>query len=152
MCFGVHQAFNATAECARAVDPHYSKMRVMTTAHQNAPAPLNQLGGVSMAWTAPTTRSICSPGNFSDFSATCYFSARGVYDALNGTVPIGLMNSCVSGTAIDPWSPLDAVAACPGLNSASTYCNKEHGCLYNAMVAGFVHPPSAPLNLKGVLW
>ena len=152
MCFGVHQAFNATAECARGVDPHYTNMRFTTTAHNNAPNPEDQLGGVSLPWTGPTTHSICSPGNFTDYSATCYFSARNVYDALNGTVPIGLINSCVSATSIDSWSPLDAIAMCPGLHGYGTYCNNEHGCLYNAMVAGFVHAPGAPLNIKGILW
>ena len=108
MAFNVAIAFNATAECARAVEPRYATMRVMAVGHATAgaPSPADELGSVSLMWTAPTHDSICHAGNFNAaFSAVCYFAGRTLFDALNGAVPIGLVSSAVASTAVAQWSP-----------------------------------------------
>lgn len=43
--------------------------------------------------------------NSGGFSAVCLLTAQRVFDALDGTVPVGAVESCVSGTYVEPWTP-----------------------------------------------
>ena len=52
------------------------------------------------------------------FSAVCKFTGAAVFDALGGTVPVGLVESAWGGTRIESWSSPDALAACPATTTA----------------------------------
>ena len=58
------------------------------------------------------------------FSAVCYLTAAEVYDAYNGTLPLGLIDTSVGGTMIELWLPPAKVeqrrAGVPGNNAART--------------------------------
>merc|ERR1712146_75060 len=43
--------------------------------------------------------------NAGGFSAVCLLTAQRVFDALGGTVPVGAVESCVGGTAVEQWTP-----------------------------------------------
>ena len=155
MAFNVQGAFNDTLECARAITPAYSRLRVFTVGHNSngAPAPLDELGVVSLKWSLPAMDTICQPrvsGFPPGFSAVCYFTGRDLFDSLGGAVPIGLISSAVSSTAVDQWLPAVDTASCPALKVANT-CAGIHGCLYNYGIAPLAHAP-LPLALKAVLW
>lgn len=88
MEFTVSQAFNATAEIAAADDPAYQAIRVMTVGSGTSSlTPLSQLGSVFQPWAPASSKSI-GVGNWSAFSAVCWFTGRGVFEALNRTVPL----------------------------------------------------------------
>lgn len=100
MQFTVDQGFNASAEAAAANDPKYSSIRVMTVGTSKASgSPLTQFHEVAQNWTAVSSAAI-GAGNWSAFSAVCWFFARDVFDGLNGTVPLGMISSNWGGTVI----------------------------------------------------
>ena len=52
-------------------------------------------------WVRTSNATVYYPNDFWFFSALCYQTGRRVYDALNGTVPIGLLSSSRGGTVIE---------------------------------------------------
>lgn len=46
---------------------------------------------------------VCSPATVEKFSSAAYFFGRDIYQSLGGKVPIGLINSSMGGTRIEPW-------------------------------------------------
>ena len=152
----VAYTWNGTAECERGYASRYHTMRVMTVGHTpgGAPSPLDDLGVIAVPWSVPAPDSICQPTGKASFppgfSAVCYYTGRDVFDALNATVPIGLISSCASSTAINQWMPAAARAGCPPPTLNDT-CNGVAGCLYNSGIAPMARG-GAPLALSGVLW
>ena len=105
---------------------------------------------------------VCSPQTVKQFSATAYFTGRKLHEELN--VPIGLLTSCWGGTRVEAWTPAEAQAEDPAVQSLSAGLankkkkkNKKDGptgvsqanpsALYN----GMIHPLS-PFAVKGVMW
>lgn len=82
------------------------------------------------------------------FSAVGYFFAKKLYGELN--VPIGMIESAVSGSRIEPWMPREAFTALPFFNDHADSTHKidgDPGKFYETMIA-----PLAPFALKGFLW
>ena len=120
----VSYAFNSSAEI------HDSKtrpfMRYVSVAETQSSTPLQDFN-LSSTWV-----SAAAPPLFaSDWSAVCYFSGRGVYDAMGGTVPVGLFKAAVGGTTIQSWLPMDAIHLC----TPTPKGNSNNSCHYNAMLA-----------------
>jgi hypothetical protein len=101
-------------------------------------------------------------GDWGTMSATCYFSGRGLYKALGGEVPIGLVASDWGGTRVEAWSSPDALAKCPGAEEADATVEASAAAilfndpppdpntasaLYNGMIA-----PILPLRFKLATW
>ena len=143
MCFTVQQAFNGSAEVAGSVS--YPRVRVMVAAHVSAAEPAQDLGGWLQPWAHASPSSI-GGGNFSYTSALGYFVSRGLYDALGGDVPVGLVVSCVSGTSLASWSSPAALARCP---SVPVPGGGKPSVLWN----GMLHPFTiGPLSLTAMLF
>ena len=101
--------------------------------------PFTDLGSVEQNWTAATPQSIGGP-EWDEFSAICWFFGRNVYNALGGSVPIGLISNNWGGTCLSQWSTAAVNQAC-GTNG--------QGSLYNAMIAPYI---TGPMALTGFLW
>ena len=143
MCFTVSQAFNASEEVAASAG--YPRLRVMTAAHVTAAAPALDLGGYVQPWARASPATI-GGGNFSFTSAVGYFSARDLYDALAGGVPVGLAVACVSGTALAQWSSPAALAMCPSVPV-------PNGAQPSELWNGMLHPFTVgPLALTALLF
>ena len=89
MAFTVFSGLNATAEIAAAAA--YPRIRVFTVGQGTASGTaLADLATVSQPWALASPASV-GEGDWSAFSAVCWFYGRTLYDALGGGVPIGLM-------------------------------------------------------------
>ena len=144
MCFNVPQAFNGSAEVI--ASGAFPRVRVMTADHTHADTPAQDLGGLLQPWARASPSSIGGDGNFTFTSAVGFFTARDLYEAQGGSVPIGLAVACVSGTALASWSSPAALARCP---SVPVPGGASPSVLYN----GIIHPfLVGPLALRGVLW
>ncbi|MDP4274709.1 MAG: sialate O-acetylesterase [Bacteroidota bacterium] len=77
------------------------------------------------------------------FSAVGYFYGKELYKNLN--VPIGMISSAVSGSAIEPWLPSDAAMKLKENDFIKK--NSEHGKFYSSMIS-----PLAPFTISGFLW
>jgi len=103
---------------------------------------LNQLATIAQPWTPASAASI-GVGNWSEFSAVCWFFGRDLYDALGGSVPIGLISNNWGGTPVEAWSSPAALAKCPGSDESSRVDN----------VAGSPDLPSVLWNVSDcVVW
>lgn len=110
MQFTVSNGFNATAEIAAA--NNYPDIRVTTVGQGTTSyTPLTQLATIAQPWTVANASSI-GVGNWSEFSAVCWFFGRDLHDALGGSVPIGLISNNWGGTRVEAWSSPDALKTC----------------------------------------
>jgi sialate O-acetylesterase len=137
MEFTVSSAFNASAEIAAA---NYPNIRIFTVGQGNSSkVPLFDLASVEQNWTAATPQSV-GRGEWTTFSALCYFFGRDVFNALGGSVPLGLVSNNWGGTCLQYW-------AAPAVSSA---CNMDATpILYNAMIVPYM---VGPMALTGFLW
>jgi len=110
MEFSTNDAFNASLEIADSIQ--YTDLRLYTIKDTAANEPqydgqskTNYRWGVS----GPAAFQPVGGGNFSWFSATCYFFGRDLYIALNGKVPIGLVASDWGGQKVEAFSSPDAL-------------------------------------------
>ncbi|HEY3418283.1 MAG TPA: sialate O-acetylesterase [Armatimonadota bacterium] len=92
---------NSAEEIAQANDP---QMRLFTVARTMAAEPQQDVKG---KWAA------CTPQTVSSFSAAAYFFGRELRRKLG--VPVGLIESCWSGSSAEAWTPREALAAHPEL-------------------------------------
>lgn len=101
--FTVHSGFNATIEATRA--SNYPNIRLFTVGEggTTSDVPLTQLGSIKQPWTVASAASV-NVGDWSAFSAVCWFFGRNLYDKLGKAVPIGLVSSAWGGTRIQAWS------------------------------------------------
>jgi hypothetical protein len=136
--------YNSAAEIAQAT---YPNMRIFRVPNANALTPqTNTTGG---SWSA------CTPSSVTNFSAVAYYFGRQLYTTLN--VPVGLIEDCYSGSAIQAWIKQDVLMADAGLKAkyidtppAAADVNRVEMYpykLYNAMIA-----PVIPYAMKGVIW
>jgi sialate O-acetylesterase len=170
MQFTTVSAFNGTEEVARAAN--YPNVRVFSVGQGTTSyTPLSELGSIMQPWSVASPASIGN-GNWSYFSAVCWMFGRNIFDALGGTVPIGLVSDNWGGTRVQAWSTNATNALC---NTSVTY-GEEAGedaallheaaeafaeplhagpgpnnatVLYNAMIYPYV---VGPMNLKGFTW
>jgi sialate O-acetylesterase len=84
--------------------------------------------------------------NAGTFSAVCLLTAQALYESLNGTVPVGAVESCVSGTSVERWMPP------PSANFTPPWlppCARQscHGDLWRS---GMV--PLLPMRFAATVW
>lgn len=89
--------------------------------------------------------SVAQDSALKSFSAAGYFFAKALHDELN--VPVGMISSAVSGSAIEPWIPAKSLQ-----NVASGYfkgqkMGNDPGKFYTPMIE-----PLTPFALRGFLW
>ncbi len=90
---------NYKKEIAKA---QYPNMRLFTVELRSAGEPLSDCRG---NWQP------CSPETVAEFSAVAYFFGRRLQKDLD--VPVGLIHSSWGGTAVEPWTPMEALQAEP---------------------------------------
>eukprot|EP01123_Difflugia_compressa_P004040 TRINITY_DN15381_c0_g1_i1.p1 TRINITY_DN15381_c0_g1~~TRINITY_DN15381_c0_g1_i1.p1 ORF type:complete len:514 (+),score=79.40 TRINITY_DN15381_c0_g1_i1:46-1587(+) len=145
MQFTVHMGFNATAEIAAA--NNYPNIRVFTAGDSTwSTSPLEEYATILQGWSLASSSSI-GMGDWSAFSAICWFFGRDVYD--NTHIPIGLISNNWGGTPIQTWSSPDALAKCPltTVEQEEVEGPNDNSTLWNAMIY-----PILPLTIKGALW
>ena len=148
MQFAMTVITNASSEAARA--DSYPDIRIFTVGQgTSSTMPIDDLQTIEQPWSVANHTSIASGSGdyprdkdaFGYFSAVCWVFGREVFDALGGTVPIGLISSNWGGTPVEHWTTPATLQAC----NVSTVDSK----LYNAMI----HPYTVgPMALVGFTW
>jgi len=88
---------------------------------------------------------------WSEFSATCWFFGKNLYD--NAKVPLGLVSSNWGGTPVQAWSSPEALGKCHALEKRAELPETEvkgpndPSQLWNAMIV-----PILPMTIKGATW
>ena len=129
----------------------YPNIRLYNINDGYSETPLSQPYSLSYgpdSWVLPSAATLLyDPNNvFSYFSAVCYWTGLHLSDALNHTIPIGLVQSSFSGTVIHAWTSANAVDVCGPVIEAS-YDFEEPSVLFNAMIH-----PLLPMRFAAVLW
>jgi sialate O-acetylesterase len=144
MQFSMPAIENASAEAVLA--DSYPLIRLFTVGWGTASKILlDDLQTIEQAWSVADHTSIGGTGTsvagFGYFSAVCWIFGREVFDALGGSVPIGLISSNFAGTAIESWSTKEASQECNVTSIDSI--------LYNAMINPYA---VGPMALVGFTW
>jgi len=144
MQFTVHSAVNSTEEIKRA--DAYPLIRLFTVGQSSqSDVPLPELNTTEQLWSVASATSV-GAGDWSEFSAVCWFTYRNVFNALaysGDIVPQGLVSNNWGGTPIEHWSSPDALAKCITLK------NVTDSVLWNAMI----HPYTVgPMSFKTAIW
>eukprot|EP01060_Flectonema_neradi_P030830 TRINITY_DN4553_c0_g2_i9.p2 TRINITY_DN4553_c0_g2~~TRINITY_DN4553_c0_g2_i9.p2 ORF type:complete len:527 (+),score=120.48 TRINITY_DN4553_c0_g2_i9:2206-3786(+) len=157
MQFTVDQAFNASAEVAAA--DNFPNVRLYTAAEDYSSVEKQQLWKVQLPWSVASSAAV-GGGNWSYFSAVCWFFGRNLNEKLN--YPIGLIATTWGGTPIKAWSSSKVLDKCPYDGDSDTVADlpsqepfKQKGlgnpnkdsCLWNAMIVPFLRT-----NIKGAIW
>ena len=157
LCGGQSNMQMAVAGCANsnvetAAAANYPHMSLASVNLNSSSTPLDDV--YSMYWPpttgwVPTAPNTVNSSDFWYFSALCYGAGRRVYDALGGTVPIGLVSSSFGGASAEAWSSLDAVAECGPYRLPNYNPNGANNAsqLYNAMLYPLRH-----LQPTAILW
>jgi len=139
----VSSVFNA-AEEIKAADG-YPNIRVFTVGQGTASAtPLQEFATIERGW-APASAASIGLGNWSAFSAACWFFGKNLYDQLK--VPIGLFSDNWGGTIVQAWSSPDALKKCPQLDVPVGADPNDPSALWNAMII-----PILRMTIKGATW
>lgn len=121
---------------------HLKNIRLFRVAKTSAPYPQQDCDG---AWQQSDSNSLAS------FSAVAYFFGKKLNSALN--VPIGLVQSCWSGSSAEVWTPDSIVMQDAVLKAAATRVlpngQVPHlpGYVFNAMIAPITH-----FSIAGAAW
>jgi hypothetical protein len=137
---------NSAAEIAQA---NYPNIRLFRVPNANALTPQpNTTGG---SWSA------CTPSSVTNFTAVGYYFGRQLYNNSALNVPVGLIENCYSGSAIQAWMKQDVLAADATLNQKYIVTPPKAADvnrvemypykLYNAMMS-----PAINFTIKGVIW
>lgn len=144
----VLQIMNASEELSLASNFPY--IRLFQAGLNESAEELIDLKSIAVQWSAPTAE-ILGKGNFTSFSAVCWLFGRYLYEKLQ--YPIGLVESCWGGTAIESWSSKRVLRKC-GLDGVSDNYEMPEGTrhhkpsvLWNAMIY-----PLKRMVLKGTIW
>ncbi len=99
----------------------------------------------SINWT------VAGPQTLPGFSAVCYLTAATVYDEFNGTLPMGLIDTSVGGTAIQLWIPPLSFNDCAAyMQSYDVYrWPWSASCWWNGMTSPFT---IGPTSAAAFLW
>jgi len=145
MQFTVASVFNATDEIKAAA--LYPNIRVFTVGQgTTSPTPLLEFTTIVQHWSVASPASI-GLGNWSAFSAACWFFGKDLYDNLQ--VPIGLVSDNWGGTIVQAWSSPEALAKCKSAESSEPKVGgpNDPSQLWNAMIV-----PVLPMSIKGATW
>lgn len=142
MSMDVDKCINAEAEIASG---DYPMLRCFTVKVKYTVEPLDDVEG---DW------KVATPETVGSFTAAGYFFARELHKRLG--VPIGIIDSSLSGSGAIPWVRRAELAANPEFAPLLEQVESgvQHGapkstpiCLYNAMI-----DPLTPYGVKGVIW
>lgn len=89
--------------------------------------------------------SVAQDSALKNFSAAGYFFAKELQERLN--VPIGMICSAVSGSAIEPWIPKDSLNGVETGYFKGQKIGNDPGKFYTPMIE-----PLTPFALRGFLW
>ena len=144
MAYGMGGILNSTAELAQAANRPYMRIFSSQYSAQNF-SQLQVVNEYAINWTLATPDSL--PG----FSAVCYLTAANIYDATNGTIPFGLIDTSVGGTAIQLWFPPLHFNDCASTISPFDVYKWpwSASCWYNGMTSPFT---VGPTDMKFFLW
>ncbi|XP_034459258.1 sialate O-acetylesterase [Hippoglossus hippoglossus] len=139
MGFETYKIFNASDELA--LVPNYSQVRPFMVALEKSQTELMDLIEVKLPWTVPTA------GNVADFSALCWLFGHYMHDILK--YPIGLVESCWSGTPVEMWSSTRALQQCGLAQSTEekAFPSVTDSVLWNSMIH-----PLLNMTIKGAIW
>lgn len=112
----------------------YDGIRLFTTPRGENKTPMDDVSGGT--WNVSTTALIKT------FSAIGYLTGYHYYLSQNGEVPVGIIQSAVSGTGINQWIPNNAFSYDPDLKGHGT--TNTH---YNSMIA-----PWTNYTIGHILW
>jgi len=129
-----------TSEIATA---SYPNIRFFAVPKANAAAPASNCNA---AWTS------CTPTTVSSFSSAAYYFGRELYNNAALNVPIGLIHSAFSNSAIQAWMKNevlqnDAELKVKYIDPIFGATETKPSLLYNAMIA-----PIIPYAIKGAIW
>jgi len=129
-----------TTEIAAA---NYPDIRFFAVPKANAAAPA---ANCNASWTS------CSPATVSSFSSAAYYFGRALYNNAAVNVPIGLIHSAFSNSAIQAWMKNevlqnDAELKVKYIDATFGATETKPSLLYNAMIA-----PVIPYAIRGVIW
>ncbi|XP_019950841.2 sialate O-acetylesterase [Paralichthys olivaceus] len=138
MFFETYKIFNASDELALA--PNYSQVRPFKVAFSKSLTELKDVKYVKLPWTVPTADIVA------DFSALCWLFGHYMHDILK--YPIGLVESCWSGTHIEMWSSARALQQCGLTQSTDAIIpSMTDSVLWNSMIH-----PLLNMTIKGAIW
>ena len=134
--------------------PNYPNLRLFNIKEQYSNYTLDQANiSYPNGWVLPSSSTLQNPDSWTDwwsyFSATCYWTGMHLYDSLNGSIPIGLVQNSYGGTVVTAWTSPDANTVCGpvGPPLGSDYPYNQPSVLYNALVH-----PLLPMRFRAVLW
>ena len=140
MQFTVDQAFNATENIQQAND--YPYIRVFTSKNNMVSNTIEtELPGILEPWSIANNKTI-GCGNWSCFSAVCWFTGIKLYQQLN--YPLGLISTVHSGSPVRCWMPYETASEC---NENITENGYGPSICWNAMINPFLRT-----TIKAVLW
>ncbi len=145
MALDVESATNATAEIAAA---NYPLIRLFQVPNSGSIMPVWLMSSAPWA--------VCSPATVPGWSAVAYCFARDLFQ--NTNVPIGIIESAVSGTTAEARTSLQALDAVPELQTmaeqelalyyqGSQSIESTATGLFNAMIW-----PLIPFGMRGAIW
>jgi sialate O-acetylesterase len=137
MAYGMAGILNASALIADTARRPLIRILSSQYSAQNV-SQLQVVNEFAINWT------IAAPDTVPGFSAVCYLTAAAIYDEMAGTLPLGLIDTSVGGTAIELWLPPrrfnDCAAAIPpGMVFRWPW---SASCWFNGMVSPFVTGPT----------
>ncbi|XP_072309847.1 sialate O-acetylesterase-like [Eucyclogobius newberryi] len=138
MYFQVSQIFNASKELALA--SKYPHVRIFMADLVQSETELPDLANVSIPWSVPNEKDLAP------FSAVCWLFGRYLYQILK--YPIGLVESCWGGSAVEAWSSPTALKKC-GLDYMDEKLMGPHAnsILWNSMIH-----PLLNMTIQGAIW
>jgi sialate O-acetylesterase len=131
----------------------YPQIRLFTVGQSTiSPTPLATFATIEQQWSVASPASVGN-GQWSFFSATCWFFGREMADKLR--VPIGLVSTNWGGTYVQAWSSPDALSKCKGASEENKNTRvafdgpnpNQPSVLWNAMVV-----PLLPMRITAVAW
>eukprot|EP01084_Bolivina_argentea_P060619 110741_1 len=165
MQFTVDSAFNASQSLSEA--NNYPLIRLLSVSQRGAGTPQYQVLSFKQEWSVASNISV-GGGNWSYFSAMCWFYGKNLFDELQ--YPIGLIGTNYGGTPVRDWMSSGAKALCPnetivkhtfkkddyksditkygkGYDFGTGVESAPNGNLWNAMICPFL-----AMTIKGAIW
>eukprot|EP01084_Bolivina_argentea_P283287 485113_1 len=149
MQFTVDQVFNSSQEIQAA--NNYPHIRIFTATPIGANTPQLELLRIEQKWSVASNTSI-SGGNFTYFSAMCWFFGKNMYNYLQ--YPIGLIATDYGGTPIRSWSSPQVLATCNVSNTHSHSSTNKGNDTYNA-ISGLWNAmiyPFLQTTIRAAIW
>ena len=143
MQFSVGLGFNNTAECAAAGG--FPGIRVMSVYDNVSATPRDYIYPTYLLpWARASPTTVCG-GGWGYLSAICWFTFRGVHQALG--VPQGLIATSFGGSRLEEWMSPAALAVCP-VNASRPPAPLQSG-VWNVMLTPFT---LGPMAVRTALW